>query len=130
MSAAILQGVPATTLDTDIWIGLPDRQYVRVLAVCQRLGATTLARTVVSLRDDTLVNFLYRVDGLADFDAESKRAVHLKWFGMRVPVLPLASIIRSKETVLREKDIAHLPLLKKIAQLLPGKASRIRRTAP
>jgi hypothetical protein len=118
MSAAILQGVPATTLDTDIWIGLPERQYVRVLAVCQRLGATTLARTVVSLRDDTLVNFLYRIDGLAGFDAESKKAVQLKWFGMRVPVLPLASIIRSKETVLREKDIAHLPLLKKIAQLL------------
>jgi len=72
MSAAILQGVPATTLDTDLWIDLPERKHVRVLAVCRRLGATILARTVVSLRDDTLVNFLYRVDGLADFDTEAK----------------------------------------------------------
>jgi hypothetical protein len=31
MSAAILQGAPATTLDTDLWIDLPERQYVRVL---------------------------------------------------------------------------------------------------
>ena len=64
MSAAILQGVPVTTLDTDIRIDLPERQYVKVLAVCRSLGGETLARTVVSRRDDTLVNFLYRVDGL------------------------------------------------------------------
>jgi hypothetical protein len=63
MSAAILQGVPATTLENVIWIDLPARQYVKVLALCRRLGGETLARTVVSLRDDTLVNFLYRVDG-------------------------------------------------------------------
>jgi len=73
MSAAVLQGVPATTLDTDIWIDLPERQYVKVLAVCRRLGGETLARTVVSLRDDTLVNFLYRVEGLAPSRARRKR---------------------------------------------------------
>jgi hypothetical protein len=130
MSAAILQGVPATTLDTDIWIDLPERQYVRVLAVCRRLNATVLARTVVSLRDDTLVNFLYRVDGLGDFHAETKKALRLQWFGMRVPVLPLASIIRSKEAVGREKDLAHLPLLKKIAQLAAGLKRRKRNLKP
>ena len=30
MSAAILQGVPATTLDTDFWVELPERQFVRL----------------------------------------------------------------------------------------------------
>ncbi len=45
MSAAILQGVPATTLDIDIWIDLPESQYVKVLALCRRLGGETLART-------------------------------------------------------------------------------------
>jgi hypothetical protein len=117
MSAAVLQGVPATTLDTDIWIDLPERQYVKVLAICHRLGAETLARTVVSLRDDTLVNFLYRVDGLRAFKVEAKKAVRLKWFGMNVDVLPLESIIRSKEAVGREKDLAHLPLLRKTVEL-------------
>ena len=114
MSAALLQGVPATTLDTDIWIDLPERQYVKVLALCRRLEAVTLARTVVSLRDDTLVNFLYRVDGLGTFESEAKKAVRMKWFGMQVNVLPLQSIIRSKEAVRREKDLAHLPLLRAI----------------
>ncbi len=126
MSAAILQGVPATTLDTDIWVDLPQRQYVRVLAVCQRLGGSVLARTVVALRDDTLVNFLYRVDGLGSFECEVKNALQLRWLGMRVPVLPLASIIRSKEAVAREKDVAHLPLLRKVAKL----AAHLKRRKP
>ena len=126
MSAAILQGVPATTLDTDIWIDLPQRQYVRVLAVCKRLGGSVLARTVVALRDDTLVNFLYRVDGLGNFDSEVKKALQLRWLGMRVPVLPLDSIIRSKEAIAREKDVAHLPLLRKVAKL----AAHLKRRKP
>ena len=117
MSAAILQGVPATTLDTDIWIDLPERKYVKVLAICRRLGGELLAGTVVSLRDDTLVNFLYRVDGLGSFKIEAKRAVRLRWFGMTIDVLPLESIIRSKEAVGREKDLAHLPLLRKTMKL-------------
>jgi hypothetical protein len=124
MSAAILQGVPATTLDTDLWIDLPEKQYVRILAICRRLDASILARTVVALRDDTLVNFLYRVDGLGNFDTEAKKALHLKWFGMRVPVLPLASIIQSKKTIAREKDLAHLPLLNKVARLTAGLKQR------
>jgi hypothetical protein len=122
MSAAVLQGVPATTLDTDIWIGLPERQYARVQAVCKNLDAVILARTAVALRDDTLVNFLYRVDGLGDFDAEMKKARRLSWLGLRVPVLPLASIIRSKEFIRREKDLAHLPLLKKVARITAYKS--------
>ena len=111
MSAALLQGVPATTLDADLWLNLPERQYVRVLDICQTLGATILARTVVALRDDTLVNFLYRIDGLGEFATEKTNAVELDWYGLRIAVLPLESIIKSKRAVARPKDIAHLPLL-------------------
>ena len=124
MSAAILQGVPATTLDTDIWIDLPETQYVKVLSICSSLGGETLAATVVSLRDDTLVNFLYRIDGLGAFKTETKNAVRLNWFGMKVDVMPLESIIRSKETVGREKDLAHLPLLKKRSNFATGRKKR------
>ena len=118
MTAAILQGVPATTLDADLWIDLPPRQYMRVLNLCVRLGAQVVANTVVSLQDDTLVNFLYRVDGLASFATEARRAVTLDWLGMKVKVLPLARIIRSKEFVGRPKDLAHLPLLKDVEAAL------------
>jgi len=38
MSAAILQGCPATTLDTDLWIDLPPREYMRVLRLCLKPG--------------------------------------------------------------------------------------------
>lgn len=117
MSAAILQGAPATTLDTDIWLDLPERAYNRVLNLCRTQGATIMARTVVALSDDTLVNFLYRVDGLRSFATESKKAVKLNWLGMIVAVMPLRNIIRSKEAVQRPKDIAHLPLLRETLKL-------------
>ena len=111
MTAAILQGTPATTLDTDIWIDLPERQYVRILAICQELGSQILAQTVVALKDDTLVNFIYRVDGLASFSTEYRRAKKMSWLGLRVAVLPLQSILKSKKFVKRPKDLAHIPLL-------------------
>ena len=117
MSAAILQGVPSTTLDTDIWIDLPERSYFQILNICRELGATILASTVVALSDDTIVNFLYRVDGLKTFEIESKNSVQIKWLGMMVDVLPLKSIIRSKQVVRRPKDLAQLPLLQQALRL-------------
>jgi hypothetical protein len=62
MSSAILQGVPATTLDTDLWIDLPERQYIRLTNLSLKLGATLIRTTAVALRDGALVNYLYRVD--------------------------------------------------------------------
>jgi hypothetical protein len=117
MSAAILQGVPATTLDTDIWIELPERAYHRILDLCRSQRATVMARTVVALEDDTIVNFLYRVDGLRSFAAEWEKAVRLRWLGTTVRVMPLQSIIKSKQRVQRPKDVAHLPLLRETLRL-------------
>lgn len=121
MSAAILQGVPATTIDTDIWVDLGERQYVRLLQLCKTLGATPIAPTAVTLSDDTLVNFVYRVTGLQGFDAEWKRALRLKWHDTTVAVLPLRRIIASKEAVGRPKDLAHLPLLRQILRMVRRK---------
>ncbi len=114
MSSAILQGVPATTLDTDLWIGLPERQYIRVLNLCQKLGATLIRNTVVALTDGSLVNFLYRVDGLASFQTEWRRAESLSFHGSPVKVVSLERLIKSKEYIGRPKDLAHLPLLRDI----------------
>jgi hypothetical protein len=117
MSAAILQGVPATTLDTDIWIDLPSRQYMKVLRLCQPLGAAIRANTVVELIDGSLVNFVYEVHGLGSFTQEFRHAKKLRWLGMQVPVLPLKRIYQSKKFVGRPKDIAHLPLLEQMMRL-------------
>jgi hypothetical protein len=117
MSAAILQGVPATTIDTDLWIDLPPRQYMRVLNLCCRLRADVRANTVVELTDGSQVNFLYEVHGLRSFTSEYRNARRLKWMGIEVAVLPLRRIYDSKKFVGRPKDLAHLPLLEQTMRL-------------
>ncbi len=112
MSGAIVQGVPMTTLDTDLWIDLPERQYIRLLTLAERLGGTIIRQTVVALRNGSLVNFLYHVDGVASFATEWRRAVEVELHGEKVKVLPLERIIRSKEFVGRPKDLAALPAMK------------------
>lgn len=117
MSAAILQGVPATTLDTDLWIDLPPRDYIKVLRLCLRLGATVRANTVVDLSDGSIVNFVYETHGLRSFQAEFRTAKKISWLGTSVRVLPLERIYESKKLIGRPKDIAHLPLLKQTIAL-------------
>ncbi len=108
----MLQGAPIATIDTDIWVDVPVRQYVRILAIGQRLGANILSGNVLGLRDDQRVDFLYRIDGLASFATEWKRAEKLIWVGQPVKVLPLERIIRSKEAANRAKDQLALPALR------------------
>lgn len=125
MSAAILQGVPATTLDTDIWIDLPSRQYMRMINLALRQGATMVRQTIVALTDGKLVNFCYEIHGVASFDTEYRRANRMKWHGQTVRLLPLERIIRSKTAAGRPKDLAVLPLLRDIAA--SRKRLRVRR---
>ncbi len=113
MSAAVLQGVPYTTLDTYIWIDLPSRQYIRVIKLCRSLSAEVTANTVVILTDGNFINFLYRVDGLRSFVSEYRQANQFRWLGQMVRVLPVDRLYASKKSVGRPKDIAHLPILEK-----------------
>ena len=117
MSAAILQGVPATTLDTDIWIDLPARQYMRIVNLCLRQGAVMRANTVVDLSDGSVVNFLYEVHGLRSFRREYRQAHRIPWLGAKVAVLPLKRILTSKRWVGRPKDLAHIPLIEQTMKL-------------
>src|SRR6185503_8031851 len=73
MAAAILQGVIVSTLDTDIWIDLPERQYVRLMNLVLKQGGTALAPTLYALSDGRLVNFLFIVHGVRDFASEYKK---------------------------------------------------------
>lgn len=124
MSAAILQGVPVTTIDTDIWVELPARQFVRLTSLVLLLKGTMLPPTVAALEDDTLVNFLPRVDGIGDFPTEYPRAKRLPWQRMIVPVLPLESILKSKKAIGRPKDLAHIPLIRQTLRLKKSKVPK------
>ena len=79
MAAAALQGVPVVTLDTDIWVNLDSRQYMRVMNLCLQDGATMLSKTVAELKDGHLVNFLYEVHGINAFAYEYGRVERIKW---------------------------------------------------
>ena len=114
-TAASLHGAPMATIDVDIWIDLPERRYVRLLAIAKKLGAEILRGNVICLRGDHRVDFLYRIDGLASFATEWKRAERMIWVGQPVKVLPLARIIRSKEVSNRPKDLIQLPALREYA---------------
>jgi hypothetical protein len=67
MSAAIIQGVPVTTLDTDIWVDLPEGQCIRLWNLVKRHGGLGLAPTMYALADGSLVNFIFRMTGLKKF---------------------------------------------------------------
>lgn len=117
MTGAILQGTPATTLDIDLWIDLPSRQYIRMINLARSLGAEMIANTVVVFPGNLTVNFIYEVSGLKSFSTELRNSRRLQWMGRKVPVLPLNRIYVNKKAAGRPKDLAHLPLLEQTMQV-------------
>jgi hypothetical protein len=109
MSAAIVQGVMETTLDAGFWIDLPPRQYMRAQNIARAAGCTTGANTVVYTPDGTPVNFIFgEVGGLGSFKQELKHTQKMIFRGKTIPVLKLERILKSKETIRRDKDLAHI----------------------
>ena len=128
MSAAIVQGVMETTLDVDLWMDLPARQYMRVQNIARKTGATMGANTVTYLEDGTPVNFVFgEVAGLGSFAREFRRTRRLRFHGTRIPVLKLERILKSKESIRRDKDLAHIAHIRnflRCGRALKAKASR------
>src|SRR4051794_23855157 len=135
--AAIEQGAPLMTVDYDFWVKLPERQYVKLLTIVQRLGGTIRAQTLYELSDGTQVNAVFQPNGLRPFDAEWKGARKGKLEGIPIRILPLARVIVSKRAANRDKDIAVMPILERTLRLskrltpkrpAPKKAIKTRRT--
>ena len=124
--AAIQQGAPLMTVDYDLWVRLPERQYVRLLSIVQRLGGTIRAQTLYELSDGTQVNAIFHPSGLHSFEAEWKHCRPGKLDNVPVRVLPLGRVIASKRAASREKDLAVLPILERTLRLvekLKGRSS-------
>ncbi len=124
MSAAVVQGVMGQTLDVDLWIDLPSRQYMLPINIALKNGATMAANTVVYLEDGMPVNFVYEVTGLPSFRTERKKSVMLPFHGKVVPVLPLERIHKSKKSILRDKDIVHIRLIEEFWKCEKGRTKR------
>jgi len=114
MSAAVVQGVMETTLDVDLWIDLPSRQYMRLQNIARKQGGEIGAPTVAYLKDGTPVNFVFEVDGLGSFAKEIHHAQSLLFQGRRIPVLKLERILKSKQAIRREKDLPHIIHIKNL----------------
>jgi|APGre2960657505_1045072.scaffolds.fasta_scaffold00600_11 hypothetical protein len=114
MTAAVLQGVMMNTLDTAIWVDLPTPQYMRLCNLIRAQGGTALSPTLYVLEDGKLVNFLFAVTGLRKFAAEYNGAVMRKIEGVAVKILPLERVLKSKKTIRRDKDLAHIPLIENV----------------
>lgn len=109
MSAAIVQGVMGTTMDVDVWLDLPSRQYMRVQNLARLLGCSVGANTVVYTPDGTPVNFVFgEVGGIGSFSAEFRHKQKMTFRGKKIPVLKLERILKSKETLRRDKDLGHI----------------------
>jgi hypothetical protein len=132
--AAIEQGAPLMTVDYDFWVKLPERQYVRLLSIIQRLGGTVRAQTLYELSDGTQVNAVFQPNGLRSFDTEWKGTREGKLEGVSIRILPLARVIASKRAANRDKDVAVMPILERTLRLskrLKSKrAAGTKKTAP
>ena len=122
MSAAMLQGVPGSTVDIDLWLDLSPRQYMRAINLACKIGAQFVRNTVVELADGSLINFVYAVTGLGSFAREFPHARLLPFAGEKIHVMPLKLIKKSKEAIRRPKDLVHLEYMAGLHQMKRARA--------
>lgn len=130
-AAAALQGAPIVTQDIDLWFRDPADPALRkavtkvggVIVPAIGLHPPTFAGGAVELFDIVLT-----MHGLGTFDEEKKRSILVDLGALRVRILTLDRIIKSKETVGRPKDILTLPVLRDaLATIKKRKASKAKR---
>lgn len=115
LAAAALQGAPAVTQDIDLWFAHPgDDKMLRAL---KKAGVSYVAPTLTNPPllaggGADLFDVVTQMDGLRSFEEEAAHAKHVRIGKLKVPVLPLARIIASKEASGRPKDRAILPALR------------------
>jgi hypothetical protein len=114
-AAAALQGAPVVTQDIDLWF--EDMKDPGILTALRKSGGImvpsfgqnppTFAGEAVKLFDIVLT-----MHGLKSYEEEKKNSFEVALGTLRVSVLDLARIIKSKETVGRPKDLLVLPVLR------------------
>ncbi len=120
-SAAALQGAPVVTQDVDLWFeNFLDPGIARAL---KRVGGVlvpsfgenppTFAGKSVRLFDVVLT-----MHGLDAFAEEKKNSFEIALGRVKVRVLALDRIIKSKEAVRRPKDLLVLPVLRETLKVL------------
>ena len=115
LSAAALQGAPVVTQDVDLWFeDLNDPGLKKVL---KKVGAAYVppsAHNPPMFAGDAvnLFDIVVHMHGLEAFEQEKKNALTMDLGKIKVLVLSLERIIKSKKATGRQKDKIVLPVLK------------------
>jgi hypothetical protein len=130
MSAALLQGVNAATLDMDLWF--EDLGDARIREAARRAGGfyvgghfgmqpPALGGEALGERFDVVTH----LDGLGSFAEEWANTREMTVDGVRLRVLLLPRIAASKRASRRPKDLAQLPAIEEaLAALDEASASK------
>ena len=129
-AAAALQGAPIVTQDIDLWfkdLGVPGLQRALakvggVIVPSAGLHPPMFAGGAVELFDIVLT-----MHGLGTFDEEMEHMILVDLGRLRVRVLSLDRIIKSKEAVGRPKDALTLPVLRDALATIKKKRSQGRK---
>ena len=114
LSAATLQGAPVVTQDVDLWFkDLSDPNLKKAL---KKVGATyiqpfRLNPPLLAGSGTNLFDIVMHMHGLKDFQSEWKNAIEIPLRGVKVRVLKLDRIIKSKKAADRDKDKLTIPVL-------------------
>lgn len=115
LSAAALQGAPVVTQDIDLWFrDLSDPGIKKAL---KKVGGAFippigLNPPMFAGKNIQLFDIVTTLHGLGSFDKEWDNTLELPLGQLTVRALKLARIIKSKETLGREKDRLVLPVLR------------------
>lgn len=105
MSAALMQGVPGSTIDIDLWFeSLTDE---RIADAARSVGGFVVTRSQPPLLGGPFgdrFDLVTHMSGLPDFDAEYAHSLAIDLGNATVRVLPLARILASKRAAGRPKD--------------------------
>jgi hypothetical protein len=114
LSAAALQGAPVVTQDVDLWFKDLDQPGIR--KALKKVGGSYIPPIALNPpmfegASVALFDIVVHMHGLAEFDDEKRRSIRIPLGRVKVAVLALEQIIRSKKATGREKDKLVLPVL-------------------
>ena len=108
MSSAIMQGVPATTQDIDLWF--ESYSDPGVTEAVQSVGGMFAWRanppTITGSKTLDMLDVVFRCSGLQPFSDEYRGVVNMEYLptGTMIPVLPVERVLASKKAANRPKD--------------------------
>lgn len=115
LSAAALQGAPVVTQDIDLWF--ENLSSIGIKDALRKVDGSYIPPTATTPpmfagKNMGLFDIVASVDGIGSFRDEFRRAKNVPLGKIKVRVLPLDRIIKSKQAAGRNKDKLVIPVLK------------------